>query len=387
MTIYSSRRGPKKLRVFEAFSGIGAQRAALERLKQEYGFNYEVVGTSDWFINAIIAYDAIHCSHMKKPEMPSREEQIKYLKQFQFSLESVRPLKKVEFLPDELRERLFVANKRTKNLGSITDVKGEEFPDCDLLIYSFPCQDLSTGGNGAGMAKGSQTRSCLIWQIERILKALATQERLPEYLLMENVNAILAPRHKVELDKWLSFLKKIGYENDAPMTLNSKDFGVPQERHRTFIVSHLNSKLNVSQGMQKTTQKINTMDFLRTDYSNPLFKAEADAASLNLTDSRKEMWRINGRDISADTVIHTITCNMDRTNTSVLFKYEDRIRRLTIREAFLMMGFNEEEYARLHTLGLSYRQENKLIGNAIVVNVLHEIFRVMFNVKPKKAMV
>ena len=78
---------------------------------------------------------------------------------------------------------------------------------------------------------------------------------------------------------------------------------------------------------------------------------------------------------------------MDRTNTSVLFKYEDRIRRLTIREAFLMMGFNEEEYARLHTLGLSYRQENKLIGNAIVVNVLHEIFRVMFNVKPKKAMV
>ena len=132
MTIYSSRRGPKKLRVFEAFSGIGAQRAALERLKQEYGFNYEVVGTSDWFINAIIAYDAIHCSHMKKPEMPSREEHIKYLKQFQFSLESVRPLKKVEFLPDELRERLFVANKRTKNLGSITDVKGEEFPDCDL---------------------------------------------------------------------------------------------------------------------------------------------------------------------------------------------------------------------------------------------------------------
>ena len=108
------------------------RRAALERLKQEYGFNYEVVGTSDWFINAIIAYDAIHCSHMKKPEMPSREEQIKYLKQFQFSLESVRPLKKVEFLPDELRERLFVANKRTKNLGSITDVKGEEFPDCDL---------------------------------------------------------------------------------------------------------------------------------------------------------------------------------------------------------------------------------------------------------------
>ena len=62
----------------------------------------------------------------------------------------------------------------------------------------------------------------------------------------------------------------------------------------------------------------------------------------------------------------------------ILFKYNNKIRRLTIREAFLMMGFSEQDYERMHQLGFSYRQENKLIGNAIVVNVLYEIFRAMF---------
>ena len=60
-------------------------------------------------------------------------------------------------------------------------------PDTDLFVYSFPCQDLSTGGKGLGMKKGSGTRSGLLWEVERILKDLNTQNRLPEYLLLENV--------------------------------------------------------------------------------------------------------------------------------------------------------------------------------------------------------
>ncbi len=228
------------------------------------------------------------------------------------------------------------------------------------------------------MAKGSNTRSCLIWEIERILNELSRKDCLPEYLLMENVSAILSPRHNPELNKWLQFLNKIGYSNDDPMTLNAKDFGVPQERHRTFIVSHLGSKLNVINKLKKSNIKIDTRDFLRTDYDNPIYCQEANEASLNLTWSRRKMWEINGRDITSDTIIRTITCNMDRTNTSVLFKYKKTIRRLTIREAFLMMGFSEEEYLRMKMLNFSYRQANKLIGNAIVVNVLKELFRAMF---------
>ena len=102
-----------------------------------------------------------------------------------------------------------------------------------------------------------------------------------------------------------------------------------------------------------------------------------DEASLNLTPSRQVMWRINKREAPFTDLIHTITCNMDRTQTAAIFKYGERIRRLTIREAFLLMGFSEEDYEKVNALGFSYRQKNKLIGNAIVVPVLEEVFRAM----------
>ena len=116
---------------------------------------------------------------------------------------------------------------------------------------------------------------------------------------------------------------------------------------------------------------------------------EADLAQLNKTPSRDVMWEINGIDpITSDTTVRTITCNMDRTHTAALFKYKgekgDTYRRLTLREAFLMMGFTEKEYLRAKSLGLSYRKLNKLIGNSIVVNVLVAIFEAMFEEKYKK---
>ena len=79
-------------------------------------------------------------------------------------------------------KKLYIANKRTKNLGSITEITSKVIPDHDLLTYSFPCQDLSTGGKTRGMSKGSGTRSGLLWEIERILGELNNEGRLPKYL-------------------------------------------------------------------------------------------------------------------------------------------------------------------------------------------------------------
>lgn len=81
----------QKIRVFEAFAGIGAQSVALRRA----GISYENVGISEWFINAILAYDAINCSDEPLPEIPSFEEQIKYLKQFTFSRDSQTPIQDI----------------------------------------------------------------------------------------------------------------------------------------------------------------------------------------------------------------------------------------------------------------------------------------------------
>lgn len=369
----------RKLRVFEAFAGIGAQATALDRI----GIDYEVVGISDWFIDAILCYDVMHCDKKFLLDYPSNKEILEYLETLGLSKDSVRPTDVKKIKNNEL-SRLYVANKRSKNLGSIKNIKGKDVPETDLFIYSFPCQDLSTGGKGLGMKKGSGTRSGLLWEVERILGELKQEKRLPEYLLMENVKTIKAKSNLADLNQWLSFLKSLGYENDDCMILNSLDFGVPQDRERAFIVSHLGKKLNIDKIIDryKLKREYEFTNFFRVDYSNPVLKKEADEAQLNRTPSREVMWDINGKQLDKNTIVRTITCNMDRTNCAALFPYDGALgksyRRPTIREAFLLMGFTEEEYEKTKQLGFSYRKMNKLIGNSIVVNVLESIFRAMF---------
>ena len=377
----------KKLRVFEAFAGIGAQASALKRMD----IDYEIVGISDWFIDAIECYAAIHCGN-KKVSVPQNIAEVdEYLSHFTFSADSVKPYD-IKRLSEDERRDLYRANKRANNYGSITEIKGEDMPETDLLVYSFPCQDLSTGGLGRGMGKGSGTRSGLLWEIERILGELKELDRRPEFLLLENVKTIKAATNAKDLNQWLSFLESIGYQNDECMILNSLDFGVPQDRERAFIISHLGEKLNLNDKIscKKRARSFNISDFILTDYdSDPALRAEADMAQLNRTPSREQMWEINGIDpITRDTTVRTITCNMDRTHTAALFKYDgikgDTYRRLTLREAFLLMGFTTKEYMRAASLGFSYRKQNKLIGNSIVVNVLVAIFEAMFEDKYKK---
>lgn len=370
-------KSSKKLRVFEAFAGIGAQAAALKRLNIEY----EIVGISDWFIDAIECYATIHNNDTQVDVPVDKKEVIEYLSKFTFSADSVHPYNLAHLSEDKLRN-LCRANKKCNNYGSIVDIKPEDMPETDLLVYSFPCQDLSTGGLGKGMKKGSGTRSGLLWEIERILKGLKELNRLPEYLLLENVKTIKAESNKPDLDEWLAFLESIGYKNDECMLLNALDFGVPQDRERAFIVSHLGKKLNVEKKLKLKERKYDFNKFFRNDYKNRILKAEADIAQLNPTPSRLKMWDINGRDLNENTTVRTITCNMDRTHCAALFPYEGAkgksFRRPTIREAFLLMGFDEVDYEKTLSLEFSYRKMNKLIGNSIVVNVLEEIFRVMF---------
>ena len=371
----------KKIRVFEAFAGIGAQHAALKKT----GIDFEITGISDWFIDAIRCYAAIHCSN-KKVEVPEDITEVEeYLNKFTFSADSVKPCDLKRLTEDQKRD-LYRANKQCNNYGSITELHGSNMPAADLLVYSFPCQDLSTGGLGKGMKKGSGTRSGLLWEVERILNELKALNRLPEFLLMENVKTIKADTNIDDLNQWLDFLTSIGYSNEKCLILNALDFGIPQDRERAFIISHLGSPLNIKDKIlaQRKPRIFNIHDFILTDYSNPEYKAEADVAQLNKTPSREQMWDINGIDPIFDTTtVRTITCNMDRTHTAALFKYDglkgDSYRRLTLREAFLLMGFTQEDYLKAKSLDFSYRKLNKLIGNSIVVNVLEAIFKAMFD--------
>ena len=201
--------GKNKLKVFEAFAGIGAQASALSRMN----IDYEIVGISEWHIDAIECYAAVHCSDVQVNVPADIKEVNDYLSKYTFSATSVKETN-LRLLTEDQKRDLYRANVQSKNFGSITELKGKDMPETDLLVYSFPCQDLSTGGLGKGMAKGSGTRSGLLWEIERILNELKELDRLPEYLLLENVKTIKADVFKKDLDQWLSFLSSIGYGND-----------------------------------------------------------------------------------------------------------------------------------------------------------------------------
>ena len=376
-----SRAVIKPLRVFEAFAGIGAQVKALKRA----GISYQSVGISEWFIDAIIAYDALNNADLPVPPLPPFEEQVKYLDKFSFSLNSQDPLKRsVYYLGREKVRKLYIANVRSKNVGSITKVKPSEIPTCDFLTYSFPCQDLSTGGKTLGMKKGSNTRSGLLWEIERILKGLSLENRLPKFLLLENVPTITAPSNIKDLEEWLGVLTSLGYKNSKPIVVDSSHFGVRQDRKRCLIFSVLGRKAVELEGHLKERKLPPISYFYKNDYSNPVYKKEADEASLNDTHSREIMWRINHRDpVTEKTIFHTVTCNMDRNNNAGMVRYDGPnhrwFRLLTCREAFLLMGFSESDFEILSSLGFSYRRNNKLIGNSIVVNVLEAVFEYVFS--------
>jgi len=121
----------------------------------------------------------------------------------------------------------------TFNYGDICSIDETKLPYYDLITYSSPCQDFSVAGKQAGGEKGSGTRSSLLWECERIIRAVK-----PKYLLMENVKALTSKKFMPLFANWLRTLEDMGYKNWWKV-LNAKDYGVPQNRERVFVVSIL----------------------------------------------------------------------------------------------------------------------------------------------------
>lgn len=126
-------------------------------------------------------------------------------------------------------------------VSDITQIHAADLGVCDtdkytyILTYSFPCTDLSTAGKGAGMAKGSGTRSGLLWEVERLLNEM---DELPQILLMENVPQVVGKKNKADFAEWIAALDRLGYMSKYTI-MNATDYGVPQNRKRCFMVSWL----------------------------------------------------------------------------------------------------------------------------------------------------
>lgn len=177
----------EKLRVFTAFSGYDSQCLALDRLKERFQqFDYELVGWSEIDNFAIQAHNALF------PQYSDR------------------------------------------NYGDISKIDWSRVPDFDLFTYSSPCQDFSSAGLQRGGQEGSGTRSSLLWECRRAIIA-----KRPKFLLLENVAALISQKFLPLFNKWQYELESYGYTNYAQI-LNAKDYGIPQNRERIFLVSILN---------------------------------------------------------------------------------------------------------------------------------------------------
>lgn len=118
------------------------------------------------------------------------------------------------------------------NLGDITKIDIESLPlDIDLITHGSPCQDFSVAGSGKGGDLGSGTRSSLMWNTVAICEHCK-----PKYVIWENVKNVLSKKHRHNFDKYLEEMERIGY-NNFYQVLNAKDYGVPQNRERVFVIS------------------------------------------------------------------------------------------------------------------------------------------------------
>lgn len=235
-------------------------------------------------------------------------------------------------------------------------------------------------------------------------------------MMMENVSAILSKKHIGNFKLWLEFLEGLGYYNKI-YTLNAVDFGVPQSRERTYMISiytdhneELKSKLdsyfweNNLENYQVSLDKLPQIgDYLRLDYSNSVYLDEAIKSTPNFTPSRKKIYAKNITLAVDDKpvegmIARTVTTKQDRHPNSGIIKYTEKselysygqYRNITPREAFLLMGFAEEEYDNLLENNVEIRRDklflsdsklHQLAGNSIVVDVLVHIFKQMEDIQ------
>lgn len=431
--IYPKYKITKPIRLIELFAGYGSQALALKYL----GVKFEHWKICEWAVKSIQAYKDIHFTDDTKnySEVASKEEIQEMLFKWGISSNYNEPMtrEQINRLSEEQLRTIFNNISATNNLINIQDVKGDDLAIVNkdeydyILTYSFPCQDLSLAGKGKGMAD-TTTRSGMLWEVERILNELKKTNSLPQILLMENVPQVHGIDNVEYFNKWQLALENMGYKNYF-QDLIATDYGIPQTRNRCFMVSilgdysytfpkpiplklklkdlldsevdekyYLSDKMldycfGVNQKESKFPRKERFLQSLeQTNYKSIATTITTNAGNrptdnfikiknktkcgyLKATDG-------DGIDISSRMECHRGTVQKNKIQTLTTSGGNDRgvclkdlkIRKLTPKECFRLMGVKDEDYYKI-----AKNQSNSslyhLAGDSIVVNVLMAIFK------------
>lgn len=215
------------LKVLELFGGIGACSKALSQMKKEF----EIVDYVEIDKYAVKSFNAIHGTN---------------------------------FNPQDIR-------------------KWDKDIEVDLIMHGSPCQSFSRAGNNEGGDEGSGTRSSLMWETVRIVEKLK-----PKYVIWENVKNVLSKTHIHNFEKYLHKLSELGYTNYYQV-LNAKDYGIPQNRERVFVVSILGNQSFKFPHKQDLKTKL--IDLLEDDVDERYYLSEEQTNKIILG-SNKEVFYV-----------------------------------------------------------------------------------------------
>ena len=314
----------KEIKVFETFAGYGGASFGLKLAK----IPHKVVGFSEWDKWAIELFQANHPG--------------------------------IDLFP--------------KDSGDIRKIDEKSLPDFDLFTGGFPCQPFSSAGLGNGEL---DMRGTLFYDILRIVKA-----KKPKHILLENVKGMTHKIHKPSLDKIITELKSLNYQVFYQV-LNTKDYGVPQNRERLWIYARLNGNLDTNWSIDPgkiDMGSIRIKDFLDKSPEENLWLNDKQVERLiekhnvDFHVSEPSCLDIYNKKIRTDGMSITIT---EPHHNSLRIVYPPksgkfRVRKLSMTENFRLMGFPD---GLIDFAGQSYQQICKRAGNGWDVNLVSKIMK------------
>lgn len=429
---YEPYRISKPIRLIELFAGIGAQSKALEIL----GVPFESHKVVEWSCKSIIGYNAIHKGDYSDYANGASLDAL-IDKVIGVSMDYNQPMGKEQLKRkgEKWLKRLYSSMVAINDLcPDVSRLKGadlaiereRERAYCYIMTYSFPCQDLSSAGLRKGMSDQS-TRSGLLWEVERVLRELRERQERPDILIMENVAQVHGNDSCLDWERWLQALEGMGYANYFK-DLNSKDYGIPQNRVRCFCVSVLKGSnsdsdshrcdygyafpqgfklryklkdfesINVDERYYLSDKIIKTFTKDKDGYPrSKQFKASCEASQkgiantlttgegsrpngtyivtsngyhlyepLKLGSYKNDNWLIGDNGVSK-----TLLTSQDATRGFwVKEEQKEKIRKLTPYECARLMGFETEDFIKMSEAGLAESALYHSAGDSIATTVL-----------------
>lgn len=277
------------------------------------------------------------------------------------------------------------------NLGDITKVEVDKLPQCDFISHGSPCQSFSVIGTKEGGDEGSGTKSSLMWNSVRIIEHCN-----PKFVIWENVKAVIGEKHIHNFNRYIERLDELGY-NSYYDILNPREFNVPQNRERLFVISikkELDKGYKFPTKQNLTTDMFNYLDksvdekYIVTKqvmdgYSNKksvfknrfLIKKHGDCAYCLTAKSGRSV--ITNNYIFNDWDMYKKPpCNLNDLDYMAI--NEVPVRALTPLEYWRLQCFADEDFYKAQNSGLSDAQLYKQAGNSINVEVMCQVFKSLY---------